>query len=206
MQKLSREDKRAAILDAADTLFGGRGFAGVSMRDVAQEAGLNKALLFYYFGGKDALFEAVLQRYYAAHREVLAAAFAAEGPTSERLHRGIDAYLDFIEANQRYPRLVQSVVTSSPEHHPLVEQNLTALFTFVAQAVRDIAPESGPQSARHLFVTLSGAVVNYFTYAGVLDEIWDADPMSEAGLAERRTHIHWLVQTLLDALAAAPEP
>jgi TetR/AcrR family transcriptional regulator len=205
MGTTSRQQREQEILDAADRLFGDRGFAGVSMRDVAHAAGLKKALVFYYFPGKEALFQAVLGRYYAAHRAVLATALTAEAPIDQRLHDGLDAYLDFIEANRRYPRLVQGVVASSPEHHPLIEQNLAGLYGLVDQAVRELTPSSGPLASRHLFLTLSASVINHFTYAGVLASFWDVDPLSEQGLAERRAHIHWLVDTLLGALRAAQD-
>ena len=203
MPNPSRQLRERTILDAADRLFGTRGLAGVSMRDVANEAGLKKALLFYYFAGKEALFQAVLDRYYTAHRGVLADALATDAPIERRLHDGLDAYLDFIEANMRYPRLVQSVVSSSPEHHPLIEQNLAGLSRLVDQAVSEPTPPSGPLASRHLFLTLSAAVINHFTYAGVLTSFWEVDPLSQEGLAERRAHIHWLVDILLSALHEA---
>lgn len=53
---------RAALLDAAGTLFAERGFDRTTVRDIAKLAGVNQALLFRYFGSKDAIFEAVLAR------------------------------------------------------------------------------------------------------------------------------------------------
>ncbi len=200
MAKRPPKARAEQILTAADELFGDRGFAAVSMRDVAVLAGVNKALVFYYFGSKEELFEAVLERYYQAHREALAGAFATGGALRERLHTVLDAYVDFIVANQRYPRLVQSVVTGSPEHRPLIERNLTSLYAYVEDALAGTAPEQGPRAARHLFVTLSGAVINSFTYAPVLEPMFGSDPLSDVALSERRAHLHWLVDILLDAL------
>jgi AcrR family transcriptional regulator len=61
---------RAALLDAAATLFAERGFDRTTVRDIAGQAGVNQALLFRYFGSKDALFEEVMAR---GGREHLAA-------------------------------------------------------------------------------------------------------------------------------------
>lgn len=205
MATTDKKERAEQILAAADELFGELGFAGVSMRDVAVGAGVNKALLFYYFGSKEALFEAVLERYYAAHRAAFEHAFSGDQPLRARIHRVLDAYLDFIDANRRYPRLVQSVISGAPGHHSLIENNLRVLFRFVDVALASTAPADGPQSARHLFVTLSGAVINYFTYAPVLEGMWGSDPLSPPAIAERRAHLHWLVETLLDALEAAKE-
>ncbi|MFE2752862.1 TetR/AcrR family transcriptional regulator [Actinosynnema sp. NPDC059335] len=51
---------KAALLEAATRLFGERGFDHTTVRDIANLAGVNQALLFRYFGSKDALFAAVL--------------------------------------------------------------------------------------------------------------------------------------------------
>lgn len=52
---------KAALLDAARELFTERGFDATTVRDIAARAGVNQALLFRYFGSKDALFEAAME-------------------------------------------------------------------------------------------------------------------------------------------------
>ena len=53
-------DKREHILIAAEQLFGERGFDGTSVRDIAQNAGVNLAMISYYFGSKEKLLEALI--------------------------------------------------------------------------------------------------------------------------------------------------
>jgi AcrR family transcriptional regulator len=55
-------DTRATILDAAEDLFSKHGFYGVTIREVAREAGVDTALVHYYFGAKRELFDAVFLR------------------------------------------------------------------------------------------------------------------------------------------------
>lgn len=55
-------DLKAAILDSAEALFAHHGFYGVTTRQVATEAGVDTALIHYYFGAKRELFDAVLLR------------------------------------------------------------------------------------------------------------------------------------------------
>jgi len=50
------------ILDAAQTLFAGKGLDGVSIREIAEAAGISKATVFHYFDSKDALYQAVVRR------------------------------------------------------------------------------------------------------------------------------------------------
>ncbi len=58
----SRADTRELILDASEDLFSKHGFYGVTIREVAREAGVDTALVHYYFGAKRALFDAVFLR------------------------------------------------------------------------------------------------------------------------------------------------
>ena len=165
------------------------------MRDVALAAGVNKALVFYYFNSKAELFERVLERYYVAHREALAAAFSKDAPLKDRLHGMIDAYLDFIEAHRRYPSLVQQQVARGEGGHlGLIRKNLEPLFRWITGALGEIAPAEGPLAARH------------FTYAPVLQGLWGEDPLSAAALAERRAHVHWMVDGILERMAAEASP
>ena len=201
----ARDSERSAqILEAADALFGEVGFDGVSVRDIAGRAGVNKALVFYYYGSKDGLFEVVVERFYAAHAAALASAFAAEGSQRERFHRKIDAYVDFIDANRNYPRLMQRQVAAGTEGLDLIRRGLTPLFEWTQRILSEVCPERGPLAARHYWVTFSGAVINYFTYGPVLAPLWGADPGAPEAVAERRAHLHWLVDVILDGLDREP--
>ncbi|EKF42152.1 TetR family transcriptional regulator [Nitratireductor indicus C115] len=56
------EDMRDAILDQAEIAFAEAGFAGTKLRDIAGAAGVNQALIRYYFGTKEDLFDEVFRR------------------------------------------------------------------------------------------------------------------------------------------------
>jgi len=193
------------ILDAAYELLGELGPDAVSAREVAERAGVNKALIFYWFGNKERLFERALERYYKAHRAALETAAEGGGTLTERLHRVIDAYVDFVAANHNYPRLVQRLVAGG-DRHDFIQASLGPLLHWTEQALAGVAPETGPLAARHFFVTLSGAVVNYFTYGPVLAPSWRRDPLAPDAVEERRQHLHWLVDTLLAGLERVTRP
>jgi TetR/AcrR family transcriptional regulator len=194
------EDTTAArILEAAEDLFCAAGYAGVSAGEVARRAGANKALVFYHFGSMRGLFEAVLERYYEAHRQGLAAALAEGGDVRARMHRLVDAYLDFMSTHARYARLVQAQL-SDPETHALVEKSFTPLYRFIEETLLEVAPAEGEAAARQLFVTFSGAVINWCTYAPLLSRVIGGEPLAPPLLDERRSHVRWLVDLVLDAL------
>ncbi len=193
-------DREARILEAADVVFSEAGYAATSVRAVAERAGVNKALVFYYFRSKERLFEKVLQRYYDSHQGALVEALAGEGALRERLHRMIDTYMDFMAGNVGYARLVQGLVAGSGEHIELIERNITMLQTATTQALDEVTGLAGPLAARQFFVTFSGAVINYFTYAPALASAWEGDPLAAPAVADRREHLHWLIDAIVDRL------
>lgn len=188
------------LREAAEELFCRRSYEAVSVGDIAERAGVNKALVFYHFESKAQLFALVLEGYYESHRAALAGAFEGEGTMSERLHRMVDAYLDFMTENKRYATLIQLQMTE-PSIRPLIRRHVEPLFRWIRSVVADVTPAKGPLSARQFYVTFSGIVTNYFTSAPLLEEAWGGDPMSPKALEERRQHVHWMVDAMLAHLA-----
>lgn len=97
---------RARILDAAFELFVDKGFAAVTMRELAEGSGVTKSLIHHHFGTKEALWDAVkeaaFERYYHGQREELA---SAESPDAELLRNGVIRYFEFLRDNPRVVRL-----------------------------------------------------------------------------------------------------
>ncbi len=191
------------ILAAAEQLFGQHGYDGTSMRDVAQKAGVNKALVFYHYGSKAELFDTIINRYYTAHRETIERSLArSRGEPRERVHQLIDDYLDFIESHTLYPRLIQQEVARRSGRLGQIRSNLAQLSRAVGALLDEFTPNNGPLATRHFFMSVSGMVINYFTYAPALGELWGADPLSPDMLKERREHVHWMVETIIDRLVS----
>jgi AcrR family transcriptional regulator len=69
MRKASVTDRRTRILDAAETAFADSGFAGASLRQIVLRAQVNLATVYYYFGSKKGLMEAVLKRRFGPLRQ-----------------------------------------------------------------------------------------------------------------------------------------
>lgn len=199
--KESSKIRAQQILAAAEALLQEEGYEGLTALAVARRAGVNKALVFYYWGSTAELFERVLERYYARHEHALVEAFSAQGTLHERVHHIVDAYLDYMEANRSYARLVQQQVSGRGPHLPTVQRHLADIMRLSMRLLTAIAPKEGPAAAKHLHLSLSAMVVNYFTYAPAMGEVWGPeDPLSTGALAERRAHIHWVVDAWLERL------
>jgi len=69
LPKSSEPDRQTRILDAAESAIAESGFAGASLRDIVQEARVNLATVYYYFGSKVGLMEAVLKRRFGPLRQ-----------------------------------------------------------------------------------------------------------------------------------------
>ena len=110
------------ILDAARAVFLRDGTAGARMQEIAAEAGVNQALLHYYFRSKERLSAAVFQQVASRIFPALAQTLGADISLDEKIERLITLYLDTMLQN----RFVPAYLISELHHHPeRVEQLLS---------------------------------------------------------------------------------
>ena len=104
-------DKREHILAIAEKLFGDKGFDGTSVRDIAQHANVNLAMISYYFGSKEKLLEALLEQ--RANYTILEALNKDESLTPwEKIDRVVDFYVDKIMSNLCIHNIMQQANNS----------------------------------------------------------------------------------------------
>jgi len=194
----------AKILEAAREEFATRGFSGASAGGIANRAGVKKALVFYYFGSKAALFELILQRYYESQQRAFEGAFTAAGTLRERLHRLIDAYLDFMIDNHRYPALVQREIAEASVGRTYIERGLAQLNDWLSHALAEVVPPTGPLASKHFYLTFTGILNVYWVYAPAIGTMWGTAPLTVEAQRERCEHVHWMVDAVLAALEVEP--
>src|SRR2546425_12748921 len=102
------EESRAAILQAAVREFAQEGVAGARTDAIARAAGVNKALLYYYFKDKETLYGAVLDQVFGGLKESIGAALSSDLPPREKLLAYVGAHFDYIASHPLYPRITQS--------------------------------------------------------------------------------------------------
>src|SRR3954462_1955804 len=105
-KRLSAIDRRAAILDSALEVFSKRGYNGASIDEIAQAAGISKALIYEHFPSKRDLHVSLLERSVQEVFERLADAAATSDPGEVRLRAGVDAFLEFAETHGAAFRMV----------------------------------------------------------------------------------------------------
>src|SRR5450755_4738414 len=111
------EESRAAILQAAARVFAEHGIAGARTDAIAHEAGVNKALLYYYFKDKETLYGAVLDNAFSGMKAEVFVALDGDLPPREKIMAYAGAYFDFIASNQIYPKLMQREMMRAREGH-----------------------------------------------------------------------------------------
>lgn len=100
-------DKKDHILDVAERVFSDLGYDGASTRVISGEAGVNMAMLSYYFGSKEGLFLAVFERKISSFQALLQNIGSDESMTSwDKLAMCIDNYVDRIIVNNCFQKLI----------------------------------------------------------------------------------------------------
>jgi len=197
------EESRAAILQAAVREFADHGTAGARTDAIARSAGVNKALLYYYFRDKDALYGAVLDQAFSGLRDTVLSALAGEASPSSRIMAYAGAYFDYIAANPLYPRLVQREMMragrgQSAHIHHIVKDYFRPVYNRLTEVIAEGigAGEFRPVDPLHFIPSMIAIIVFYFTGAPVMQIMTRSNPLLPERVAERR-------EAVLDFISAA---
>jgi len=112
-----KDDKGAEqkILAAARKIFTTKGMAGARMQEIADEAGINKALLHYYFKDKDKLFEAIFMNEAQKFFPKINAIFQSDDPLFKKIEKFVDEYIDEMMENPYLPWFVLNEINRDPD-------------------------------------------------------------------------------------------
>ena len=197
------DESRAAILQAAVREFSREGVAGARTDAIARAAHVNKALLYYYFKDKEALYGAVLDQVFGGLISCVTEALSRDLPPREKILAYAGAHFDYIASHPLYPRIVQGEMSQAVRQHaPHFERIVRVYFRPLFQRLAEVlqkGQERGEFRAvnpLHFIPSMISIIVFYFTSAPVLRLMLKADPMAPERVAERRAAV-------LDFIAAA---
>ena len=180
------------ILKAAERIYAECGLAGARTDAIAAAAGVNKALLYYYFQSKEGLYQAVvgsqLRQFQQQAREVLSAKGAA-GPI---LLRYVSYHFDFIGTHPNYPRIFQRMMMEGDPALELMIREHSVPLKKQLVAVLERGMRSGEfrrLDKGHTIVSIAGLAAHYFNIAPALRMITGQDPYSKANLATRKAEV-----------------
>ena len=185
-------ETRATILKAAERIYAECGLAGARTDAIAAAAGVNKALLYYYFKSKEGLYQAIvgtqLQQFQQQAREVL----STKGPAGPVLLRYVSYHFDFIGTHPHFPRILQRMMM---ENDPALERMIrdhSVPLTKLLMSVLERGMRSGEfrrLDKGHTIVSIAGLAAHYFNVAPALRLITGQEPYSKANLATRKAEV-----------------
>lgn len=117
---MDEKESRQRILDAAANLFGERGKAAVSTTEIARMAGVNKAMIFYYFGSKEELYQTALRQWFGDMVTNILAVLEGAGPGLPMIEAFVRAHTGYL---LRRPAMAKLIVREllSPDFGPSSE-------------------------------------------------------------------------------------
>jgi len=190
------EESRAAILKAAITEFAEHGIAGARTDAIAQAARVNKALLYYYFKDKDALYEAVLDHVFSGLRAHVMPVFESDLRPRQKILNYVAEYFDYIAANPRFPRVVQaewmrSGAKGQARMQRIGKKYFVPIFEKLAGVLREgmEAGEFRRVNPMDFVPSVVGIIIFYFSAAPLMRALVKVDPLSVERIRERRAFV-----------------
>jgi TetR/AcrR family transcriptional regulator len=203
----NKPEAREAILAAAERLFARDGLAGARTDRIAAEAGVNKALLYYYFASKERLYEAVIEAHFKEFNGQALDLLAAPGRAGDILLRYVSMHFDFISARHRYAALFHQVMTAGGSAaERLVRKYIVprneAFGRLIERGMRE--GDFRRVDRYHTGISVIALIVFYFSAAPVLRCMGQTDAYSHANLELRKREVMDFVRHGLFANPQAP--
>jgi len=184
-----------AILRAAMSEFADKGLGGARIDAIAELAGVNKRLIYYYFGSKEALFVAVLERTYADIREAEAALHLEAVAPDEAIRKLVAFTWQHYLAHPEFITLLNSENLHRARHLKRsprilkVNSPLIQLLAEVLERGRRAGQFRGGIDPVQLYISIASLAYFYLSNQHTLSAVFGRDLMKPKALSERLSHI-----------------
>ncbi|MGE0668283.1 MAG: TetR/AcrR family transcriptional regulator [Sphingomonadales bacterium] len=158
---------RDRIVSRAAPLFADRGFAGVSVRDIAEAVGIKAASLYNHYPDKESLYVAVLEQVFSRRAALVEEALTATGAPRERLKALVSALVQATAGDPTTSRLLQRELLDGDmgRFERMTREVFGRPFTHMTRLLVELAPGSdGAQTAAYLISLIHG----YCVFAPIL--------------------------------------
>jgi len=186
-------DTRQRILDAADEIFVRRGIDGARMQEIADHAGVNKALVHYYFRSKANLARSVWLRIASSFVPGIFEMMASDLPLDDKIDQFVDAYHTTLT---RHPYLLAYVISEAARHPDLVDDFYSTERRQAARRMINKLREQigeqvkgknvAPVSAEQFLVTLTSSCLFPFAAQPMIAEVLGLGPTGVREFMRRR--------------------
>lgn len=165
-------ERAAKIIEAAETLFARKGFDGVTIREIANEAHGLSSTIYYYYQNKKGLFKTILEKALSELTDILEVALPDRAAPCERLKQFIRCYAEFFTERQEAAYMVlQVVIYKSPDLYYLVNQYV-AKHHLMLEAILIDGVETGvfrPMDTRLIIPDIFGMIIWHFILPSTVD-------------------------------------
>lgn len=189
--KINTEEK---ILEAAQKVFITKGMSGARMQDIANEAGINKAMLHYYFKDKEKLFETVFLQEAQKFFPKINTIFQSDAPLFEKIENFVSEYIDEIQQNPYLPLFVLTEINRDPDQFMYKiwgKENLPKPAKFLQQIEAEVQKGTIKKiDPKHLLMNLLSMTIFPFVARPMLTRnLRMSEPQFKQAMEERKKEI-----------------
>lgn len=207
------KNSRESIVESAIAVLAEKGFYSAHMEEIAERAGVNKAMVYYYFGSKEKLLSEVLTIIFSRisdsmHKRLTSTRRQTLQPI-DRIRLFVETHFDVFATHQNYARILVNILAIYPEEikqlfisSPLVRD----IFTMVYQALEE-GHQQGLLRAmdyRQLLISILGMNLVYFVTKPVAQVFLQVDIVDERKFIRERKK--FIVDLLLHGILQKPQP
>ena len=182
------------ILEAAEDVFHEKGYDGARMQEIAEQAGINKGLLHYYFKTKDKLFEAIFSA--ALNRMIsrILSILELEIPLDQKIDLIVDQYMGMLMKNPALPRFVLNELNKNPDQfiEKHFKKDVKEAFANFSESVQKEAEKGVIKQidGRMLFMNMISMIIFPFVGRPLIQVVLGADNAEfKQIMQERKEHI-----------------
>jgi TetR/AcrR family transcriptional regulator len=201
------EETRTAILQAAVREFAREGIAGARTDAIARAAKVNKALLYYYYRDKDALYGAALDHVFQERNAFLMRVLAEDIPPGQKILRYVGAFFDYLAEHPSHREMVQrEMLARGSQMQRIVKLYLKPIYLELIKVLRE-GIASGifrPVDPLQFLPSMVAVIVHYFGTAPMMKVMTQEDPLSPERLAARRAAVLDFISAALFRPTALP--
>ncbi len=200
-------DKRENIISVAIELFAEKGFEATSIRELAAKADVNVAMVNYYFGSKDKLFEAIIEKKATHMRGKLEELLADTSLTElQKVDVIIESYVDRILSQPNYHRLIHQELLL--KQRISLHDNITKIFsgnTLMVKAIIEGGIKKGAfkkvdpeMTMASIIGTINQVMLSKSMCLMLIDKGEDFDPYTDKAFRKRlETHLKKMIHAYL---------
>ena len=189
MVKKKDQSTEERILASAKKIFVEKGMAGARMQDIADDAGINKAMLHYYFRSKEKLFEVIFKEAAARLFPTIANILNSDLPLFDKIRRFTNDYLEIVIENPFLPLFVLNEINKRPQAFgkKIFGHNRPPIHILAEQIEQEIRKKTiKPVNPAHLVMNMMSMCVFPFVGKPMIQMIMNIDDTQFRNMMEER--------------------